>query len=459
MARFSAAELQAAVQGNLWQPGTAQDFTGICIDSRSCEAGNIFIAIQGENHDGHQFLAAAIAKGCRAVIVNRPVVLPEAVTVIEVSDTRKALQDLARFHRLRFDIPVIAVTGSNGKTTTKDMIAAVLSARERVLKTEGNFNNEIGLPLTLLRLTAEHTAAVVEMGMRGLGQIAQLADIACPTMGVVTNVDQTHIELLGSVEAIAAAKGELATAIPASGCVVLNADDNHVLAMAQKATAKVRTFGFGPAAEVRGQTVETQAGGLRLTGEWRGTSFAINVPALGRHNAWNALAAVTVALELGLTMEEIATGLARFHPGAMRLELCPVGDSLWINDAYNASPLSMRAALIAVAEVPASRHIAVLGDMLELGAASPAAHEAIGRLAAEQGFAVVLTVGDAAAGIARAAAEAGIAVRHCVDHHDAAVELGRLLQGGEVILVKGSRGMKMERVLEYYKSLGGSQHG
>lgn len=455
MADFSVTEVLKATGGRLLSAGGSKLFRGISTDTRNIQAGNLFIALIGERFDGHEFIRQAAEKGAAAVIVSKEVAAPDTVTVIQVKDTLGALQALARFHRQRYHIPVIGVTGSNGKTTTKDMIAAVLSSRFKVLKTEANFNNEIGLPLTLLKLTPEHEAAVVEMGMRAPGEIRELTEIALPTLGVVTNVGETHMEILGSIENIAAAKAELVEAIGHDDVVILNADDPHVRAMQGKAQGRVVLYGLKPGAFVRAENIATATDDNLTTtfdcASPRG-SFPVVLPAVGIHNVYNALAAIAVGWELGLKPSELKEGIAAFTPGAMRLEIQKYGDYTVINDVYNASPLSMAAALDTLAAIGKGRKLAVLGDMLELGDAAIEAHRRIGRHAAAQGVEIILTIGELARHIAEAGREQGIKITQSfAGHKEAIAALRSIIKPGDYILLKGSRGMKMETMLETFK--------
>lgn len=455
MADFTLTEVLKATGGRLTGAASGKLFRGISTDTRTVQPGNLFIALVGERFDGHQFIAQAVSSGAAGIVVSSGAAEPDNVTVIKVENTLTALQAIANYHRRRYQIPVIAVTGSNGKTTTKDMLAAVLSSRFKVLKTEANFNNEIGLPLTLLKLEPGHEAAVVEMGMRARGEIRELAEIAQPTVAVVTNVGETHMEILGSIDHIAAAKAELVELIVHDDLVVLNADDPRVRAMQAKTEGRVVLYGLHPEASVRAEDITA----AELDGEWitqfrcvspRG-SFPVTLHAVGVHNVSNALAAITVGGELGLKPGEIQAGLSRFIPGAMRLEIKQYDGYTVINDAYNASPLSMAAAISTLAEIGSGRKIAVLGDMLELGDTAAAAHRQIGRQAAAQGVDVVLTVGELAGQIAAAAGVQGVAIAQAFQNHQEAIgALRALLQPGDCVLVKGSRGMKMETVLELF---------
>lgn len=451
MASFTGEEILAATGGHLYAGAERKVFTGVSTDSRKIRPGELFVALEGENFDGHEFAARAVECGAAGVVVSRPVNVPHGAAMILVPDTGKALQDLASFHRRRFALPVVAVTGSNGKTTTKDMIAAVLGTKMAVLKTVANYNNEIGLPLTLLNLTAQHQAAVVELGMRGKGQIASLAAVALPNIAVVTNVGETHLGLLGSLANIAAAKRELVEALPPDGVAVLNADDERVAAMAAAAPGKVVFFGCDPSSQVRASDIRSTAASVSFQLITADKAMLLHVPVPGRHNVHNALAAAAVALVLGLSPADIATGLRAFTPSGMRLDIFTDGQYVVINDAYNASPLSMAAAIETLHDVSRGRKVAVLGDMLELGPAAAAAHRRVGDLLADQDVALVVTVGHDAAHIAAQARRRGVAAVYSVQEHAAAIEILRQqLRPGDTILVKGSRGMHMERVLEMF---------
>ena len=351
---------------------------------------------------------------------------------------------------MKFDIPVVAITGSNGKTTTKDLTAAVLAGRGAVCRTAANYNNEIGLPLTLLGITEDDTAAVVEIGMRGLGQIAALAPVAAPTIGIVTNVCEVHMELLGSIENIAKAKAELVQAIPAGGTVILNADDERVAAMRSLAADGVRvlTYGIGGAADIHAEALRTTVDGSQFMVTWGSERHDYSIPLTGRHNVSNALAALATGFVLGLTPQEMQAGLRTLAPTKMRYEVHEVGARRFINDAYNASPSSMRAAIETTAALYHGRRIAVLGDMLELGAAAEEAHREIGKRVAELGFAALVTYGEQARWMHKAAEAAGCSVCYHAESHEAAAKyLREMLVDGDTVLFKGSRGMKMEQII------------
>lgn len=450
MAEFSLSDVCSATGGQVIK-SVYEYFSGVATDTRKIKPGDLFIALEGERFDGHDFIPQAIKDGASGVIVSHSDCIPaeSKASVIVVSNTLKALQGLARFHRLRFNIPLIAITGSNGKTTTKDMIAAVLVSKYNVLKTEANYNNEIGLPLTLLNLNKDHEVAIVEMGMRGLGQISELADIAIPNIAVLTNVGETHIELLGSLKNIAAAKGELVEAIPKDGLVVLNADNEYVSAMKAKTGASTLLYGIDEECDVCALNIRQADNGTNFDVKYQHHVSSVFVPALGRHNVYNALAAIAVGLSLRLNIEEINSGFSNFIASAMRFSVVKTDNYTIINDAYNASPLSTAAAIETLVQVAKGRKVAVLGDMLELGHIAVDAHKRIGYKLADFGVEVVITVGELSRHTAQAASEGGCKyTKACSTHEEAKNALDGYLQENDTILIKGSRGMKMEKILE-----------
>ncbi|NPV26573.1 MAG: UDP-N-acetylmuramoyl-tripeptide--D-alanyl-D-alanine ligase [Firmicutes bacterium] len=445
-----------AVAGELLQGEPEARFCGVGTDSRQIQPGELFIALRGERFNGHAFVASALAAGAAGAVVSEQVEVAaedRGKPLVRVADTRQALQQLAQYYRQLFNIPVIGVTGSTGKTTTKDMIAAVLSERWLTLKTAGNFNNEIGLPLTLLKLTSRHQAAVIEMAMRGRGEIAALCQIAQPTLGVITNIGHTHLELLGSQANIARAKAELLEALPPDGVAILNGDDFQVREISRYAPGRVFFYGLEQPAEIMARNIQLLGkDGSRFTVQIAGMTADVHLPIPGVHNVLNALAAVGVGYNLGLTLEEIASGLRKVRLSAMRLQIESGREGLTvINDAYNANPQSMKAALHTLVELADGRRtIAVLGSMFELGAYAGPGHREVGRLAAELGIDYLLTVGELAEQIAAAALEAGLPaerVEAVAKNEDAIVQLQRVLDPQDVVLVKGSRGMKMEEIV------------
>lgn len=453
--QFTMAEVMQATNAVLKKAIIASVFGGVTTDTRKIEEGMLFVALKGERFDGHDYIRQAAERGAFGAIVNKSYDISAIddveIDILAVDDTLKAYQDLAAFWRSKFNIPVIGITGSNGKTTTKDLVAAVLSGKWNVLKTHANFNNEIGLPMTLLELTKEHEAAVVEMGMRGLGQIKQLADIAKPTIGVVTNVGETHLELLGTMENIAKAKGEMAEAIAIDGTVILNADNEYTAKMCTLTKAHVLYFGVDHAADIKAFDVYTDAENGRtefdVLIETQLAHFTLNM--LGIHNVYNCLAAIAVGYACGLTIEEMQKGLADFKPTAMRFEYKKLADFHIINDAYNASPASTKAALANLAKVAKKRKIFVMGDMFELGSREIDGHKEIGIEVAKYSVDVLITRGELTRYTAQAAREAGmINVHECASHEDALKVLKNILQPGDTVLFKGSHGMHMEKIIE-----------
>lgn len=457
--RFSIEEVCQAVSGELICCGE-EGFSGVSTDTRKVVAGDLFVALVGETFDAHGFLSQAFERGAIGAIVSKEVEAVAGKTIIRVGDTLLAYQNIARLYRERFDCPFVAITGSNGKTTTKDMVAAVLTQKYDVCKTQANFNNEIGLPHTLLSMKDTDEVAVVEMGMRGLGQIAQLTRIAHPTIGIVTNVGQTHMELLGSMERIALAKSELPQALRAGGTLILNGDDALVRKMADVTRANVCLFGIeAKDADVRAQCITKCADGTSFFCHTAQGEAEMFVPAFGRHNVQNALAAISAGLVLGMTLDEIKQGLANFAASKMRFAVEKIGAYTFINDAYNASPASTEAAIDNLADIAEGRKIVVFGDMLELGSISEKAHRAIGCKSASCGVDAIFTYGTFAALAADEAKKCGVEMaRACQTHTEIAEVLSDYLEAGDTVLVKGSRGMKMETVIKLVAEEGETKH-
>lgn len=468
MALFTVEELREVISVKVLA-GDAPDWTKqrirqISLDSRSIGPGDLFVAIKGDRFDGHDFVAAALARGAVGAIVHDA--FPgDRVTVARGSkrwppfvlgtrDPLFAYQQLATHHRSRFDIPLVAVTGSNGKTTTKEMVASVMAHRWTVLKTDGNLNNRIGVPQTLFRLNRRHQAAVIEMGVDNIGQTTRLCEIARPTVGVITNIGPDHLEFFRSMEGSAQAKAELLDHLPAEGVAVLNADDAYFDYLAARAQSRVVSFGFSEKADVRAMDVKSDGGDgtifrLLLPGKIRHTIVHIRVQ--GRHNVTNALAAAAVGSVLGLPGAVIAQGLARFRPAAMRSQIIVSQGVRIINDCYNANPASMKAAVQLLAQAESEqRKIAVLGDMLELGAAAVQMHEDIGAYVARHTVDRLISCGPLGRSLADGARRAGMDPAHILEAPDAqaaAVAVKGLVKPGDVVLVKGSRGMRLEQVV------------
>jgi UDP-N-acetylmuramoyl-tripeptide--D-alanyl-D-alanine ligase len=425
--------------------------TGVSIDSRRLTIGEAFFAIRAAR-DGHDFLRDAAARGASCLVVhNLPDDMPPSVPTVLVDDTTRALGRLAAYHRARFDVPVAAVTGSNGKTTTKEMMAGVLSALGPVLKPEGSFNNQWGLPLTLLRLSPEHRAMALELGANTPGEIESLAAICRPTVGVVTVVQGAHTEFFGSLDGVAHEKSALVRAIPPDGAVVLNADDPRVLAMHTQSRARVLYFSTRPGADVVAASPAVDGSdGLRFTLGIGQARRPLQLAFAGRHNVTNALAAAGVGRALGLSIEQIALGLESARPVKGRCVWRPAGRIRILDDTYNANPGSVGASLETLAATSEGRRrVVVFGDMLELGDSSESAHREMGRAVAASGAAEFVGLGRWAQVAVEAARAAGLAESHHVTtFEDAVALLLKRLAPGDAVLVKGSRGMRMERVVD-----------
>ena len=451
---FSTEEIARATGGAIIG-SAAGGATGVSTDSRTVQAGQLFVALRGEKFDGHHFLAAAASRGVQVCLAEEARLVdtgvPQGMTVIAVSDSLRGLGDLAAWHRGRFALPVVGVTGSNGKTTTKEMLAAILALTGPGLKTAGNLNNLIGLPLMLFRLTSQERWAVLEMGMSELGEIDRLAEIARPQVGVITNAFPAHLETLGSVEGVARAKGELFLRLPAGGWAIYNADDP--LIAAAPSPAGVNRLGFGlHKGDIRALDIRPEGlRGISFELLLPGGTFPVFLRAYGLHNVANAVAAAAAAVSLGVDEETIVAGLGNFLPYDKRFNVEELEGVVLIDDSYNANPASMEAALTTLRSIKGnSRAIAVLGDMLELGPESRSAHHAIGRLAAQCVDRLYL-LGEMAGVMAEGALSGGLAaadVMVATGHDEMLADLGSRLGGEEYLLVKGSRGMRMEIIAE-----------
>jgi len=444
MTPMTLAEVATVVGGDLIGDGSAL-VTAVDVDSRRAAPGLLFAALPGAHVDGHDFVEAALAAGAAGALVSRAVPAAAGGLVV-VDDVLTALSGLARHQVDTSSAVVIGVTGSQGKTGVKDLLAHILSGVAATVAPHGSFNNELGVPLTVLRSTAETRYLVVEMGARGIGHIAHLCGIAPPSVGVVLNVGTAHVGEFGSPEAIAVAKGELVEALAADGVAVLNADDARVRAMASRTRARTLTFGERGDVAVSALRLD-EHGEPRFTLTYDDESFAVHVPQVGRHVAFNAAAAAAAAVAAGVGLDVVVERLASAVAGSpMRMERHVRADGVTVvNDAYNANPESMTAALEAVAELPAGRRIAVLGEMLELGESSAAAHRDVGRLASALGFDRVVAVGEGAAPIAEGAGDVG---ESAPDVDVAVSTLSAWLAPSDVVLVKASRGCRLERVAE-----------
>ncbi|NLC69848.1 MAG: UDP-N-acetylmuramoyl-tripeptide--D-alanyl-D-alanine ligase [Desulfuromonadaceae bacterium] len=432
--------------------------TGFSTDSRTLRPGDLFIPLRGEHFDGHDFLLEAVRRGAAACL-SEDLCAGLSVPVIMVEDTLTALGDLAATLRAGFTGPVVGVTGSSGKSTTKEMLSAILALTGPGLKSEGNFNNLIGLPLTLLKLTAEHQWIVVEMGASQRGEIARLTQIAQPTVGVITNIGLCHLEGMQGLDGVARAKGELFAGLQPGASAVLNADDPRVMLVPVANGVNRVLYGFSAEAQVRGEDAKTDGEGVSFNLRLPDGLYPVRLPVRGQHNVSNALAAAAAAFCLDIPVELVVRGLEGFSRLRGRMEICPLGQGIiLLDDTYNANPLSVTAALNALAEMTeGGRRIAVLGDMLELGEQSEALHFEVG----EKGAAlldILILVGKDAAAMGRGAVKGGMrpeTIFQCADHGAAAALLRRLLRSGDRVLLKGSRGMKMERVRQLLEESGG----
>jgi len=462
---FDLSQIAEAVQGQLLQGNPQLSPAGAAIDTRKLRKGDLFFALPGTKTDGHEFLAEAKEKGAMAAVVTDLEHVKQDLgdfPLILVNDSVKALQQLAVAQRQRFAGPVIAITGSTGKTTTKDMLTAILRQKGEVLSTQGNYNNELGLPLTILSLQPGHHALVTEMGMRGLGEIDFLAVIARPTYGIITNIGHTHQEILGSQEKIAQAKAELISHIPVHGAMALNKADKQLLApWLSNLRCPVKWFNTDPPADIWAEDAKLN--------QWSGYDykicssegkFKVSLPIPGRHNILNSLAPAAIARFLGLSWTEICQGLSQVNLSAMRLETVEIPPAKgWtvINDAYNANPDSMCAALEVLGTIAGGRRaIAVLGDMYELGDYASQGHRLVGQKAKSEEIAYLITVGQLAGEIAKGAQEAGFPserIRSCQNNEEAVSYLKEILQPDDVILLKGSRGVRMEEIMEGLQTL------
>ncbi|MHB8872670.1 MAG: UDP-N-acetylmuramoyl-tripeptide--D-alanyl-D-alanine ligase [Myxococcaceae bacterium] len=452
--RFSDEQVVKATGGRRVHPGRQVSYPAVCTDTRQLTPGCLFVALCGEKFDAHDFLHKAVEGGAAGALVKKGHALPSLppeFALFEVDDTLRGLGALARFHRFRFKIPVGAVTGSNGKTTTKEMVGAILETRGPALKTAGNLNNEVGVPLTLFGLGPLQVAAVVEMGMSNPGEIARLTELVRPDAGLITVVQPAHLHGLGSLDGVAAAKGELFKGLPPGATAVVNLDDPRVTAQAVQSKAKMLSFGRSSKAQVQLKKVEPLGReGLELTIAFLGEEHRVRLSFVGEHNALNAAGAFAMGVALGYRPDECVAGLTRARPHARRLNVVDApGGFVVLDDCYNANPSSMAAALetaATLARAGGGRAVAVLGDMLELGPDEAAEHRALGEKA---GRAVALAAffgpasaaGREAAGLLEASA-------HFTEVEPLVAWLRPRLLPKDVVLVKGSRGMRLERVVE-----------
>ncbi len=451
--RLAVKELVATTGGRLvLAPGASppEVITGVTTDSRTAAPGDLFIALRGPRADGHQFVADAVARGAVLAVVADPAAAHGPALVVQ--DTLRALGAIAALHRRTLETIIIGITGSVGKTTAVGLCATVLSARHTTVRSAESWNAEIGVAMTLLGLRPAHQVAVIEMAMRGLGQLRELIEIARPRIGAVTNIADTHLELLGSRENIAAAKAELLEGLPPDGVAIVNADEALTARLVRDVRCPIVTFGLSAEASVRATEITRADGGFTFVLHLDGHEGRVYLPLAGSHQIRNALVAAAVGKAIGLGLPEIAAGLSRVHAAKMRQEILAIGDILVIDDSYNASPQSMAAAFEVLAQVGGHRRrVLALGEMRELGPRSPDFHRRVGQQVAELSPAFLLAVGPNARVYLDGAASAGLpaAAMAYVESADAAVPiLQRWLRPGDVVLIKGSRTIEMERVVQ-----------
>lgn len=440
-------ELCFAVEGS-GNKADSECITSVTTDSRKITPGCLFVPLEGKNVDGHVYIAQALSQGAAACLCQHPELQQDGVVLVK--DTRRALGALAKYYRQKFSIPVVGITGSVGKTTTKDMIASVLAQKYNVCKTEGNFNNDIGLPLTVFQLEPQNEVAVLEMGMNHFDEIHYLADIARPDIGVITNIGVSHIEFLGSRDGILQAKTELFDFFDEKNTAVLNREDDKLVTLEGTLPGATIWYGTDDTAAVRAENIVQQGlACMEFTLVTHEEKMRISLPAPGKHMVSNALAAATVGLLLKLTPEEIKQGLESFHPSKMRMDVIHTKNGVTIiNDSYNANPVSMKASLSILAELE-GRKIAILGDMYELGEDSAKMHYEVGVEVAKLKIDCLICVGTLAKELMRGAEEKGLTETYYFETRQA-LEAGGfpMIQQGDTVLVKASRGVELEKTVE-----------
>ena len=446
-----------ALHGQLKYGNTETEYRGISTDSRTVKPGEIFLALKGEIFDGHDFISEVIGKGALGVVVQSGSLVSQSkkdFIVIEVKDTLDALGECAAHYRQLYGIPIVAVTGSNGKTTTKEMIAAILATKRRVLKNQGNLNNLIGLPLSLLKLSSAHDVGVFELGMNRRGEIARLVEIAQPTVGIVTNVGLVHLEYLKTIDEVAEAKGELFQNLSPEATAIINKDDPRIEKLSSRFSGKKITIGIKSPGDVTAKNiVPVGADGMRFNLVIREKTLPVFLPMIGAHNVMNALAAAGAITALGEDLVMIPEGLKNFRNLNLRQQLItlPKGITI-INDTYNANPVSMKKALETFSLLQgSSRGIIIMGDMLELGSHATALHRELGHEVAKMGVTLLLIMGKFSSDVRDGALSGGLpspSIYIGKNHQDLIDFLRGVLKQGDLVLVKGSREMAMEKVIE-----------
>ena len=420
-------------------------FTGVYTDSRKPLKGGLFIALEGEKFDGHDFIENAEKDGAAAVMCRKEVKC--SIPVIYVNDTKAALLKLAAYYRSLFSIPVIGLTGSVGKTTTKEMTALVASSVYRTVKTQGNLNNEIGMPMTIFNIDDTTQAAVIEMGMNHFGEISRLTAVSKPDAAIITNIGVSHIENLGSRENILKAKLEILEGMKEGSPLILNGD-NDLLKTVKNEKYKIIFFGIeNDKADITASDIEENSEGISFCINYKGKKYNTYVPSPGIHNVYNALAAFGAGVAIGVPEEKAAEALKNYVPSGMRQKITSKGGITFIEDCYNASPDSVKAGINTLKGIKASRHIAVLGDMLELGDFSSSLHSRCGKYAAEKGVDLLFTYGEASGSTANEAEKNGLKAYRFLDEKQLVKALVKELKAGDAVLFKASRGMKLENVI------------
>lgn len=462
MIKGKAKDCLGVVGGKLLQGSAAKAFRGVSINSRTIEKEELFVCIQGENFDGHNFLGEAINKGAAGIILSDPVHLSgnmisggNSPFVIQSQNTLRALQDLAGYQRTRFPFQVVAVTGTNGKSTTKEMIASIIETKYKTLKTQGNLNNHIGLPLTLLARKPEHEVGVLEMGMSAAGEIKRLAEIAKPDIGVITNISVGHLDQLKTIKDVQAAKGELFDAITKEGTAIVNADDPLVLELAKSLRVKKITYGIEQSSDVQASNIQNEgSSGFTFTAKVFNQKISVKLSQIGYCNIYNALAALATGHSLGISGKDMSRGLENYQQIPQRNEQIHYEGVTLINDAYNANPQSMREALKTLSEFNTQgKRFLIIGDMLELGLLSESAHHELGQEIILSNVDHLVTVGPLASLVAESAKKNP---RHPLQigkfntHAEAVSYLLRNVEKGDCLLIKGSRGTKMENIIQEY---------
>ena len=462
MIKGKAKDCLGVVGGKLLQGSAAKAFRGVSINSRTIEKEELFVCIQGKNFDGHNFLGEAINKGAAGIILSDPVHLSRNMIsegnspfVIQSQNTLRALQDLAGYQRTRFPFQVVAVTGTNGKSTTKEMIASIIETKYKTLKTQGNLNNHIGLPLTLLARKPEHEVGVLEMGMSAAGEIKRLAEIAKPDIGVITNISVGHLDQLKTIKDVQAAKGELFDAITEEGTAIVNADDPLVLELAKSLRVKKITYGIEQSSDVQASNIQNEgSSGFTFTAKVFNQTISVNLSQIGYCNIYNALAALATGHSLGISGKDMSRGLENYQQIPQRNEQIHYEGVTLINDAYNANPQSMREALKTLSEFNTQgKRFLIIGDKLELGLLSESAHHELGQEIILSNVDHLVTVGPLASLVAESAKKNP---RHPLQigkfntHTEALSYLLRNVEKGDCLLIKGSRGAKMENIIKEY---------